>query len=139
MIGKARTPTSLLWVVEALSIRCQEGLEGLSDKDIKGSPASSNRGLFDLFLAKKQLKDMLVAKGLLLFDADGRNWIDNVVPKHAESYITWNAQAKKKDLTWRANRKQSEIRWLNLLIQVVFRQDYDSTIRTSKKNGQTLE
>ena len=139
MVDKARKPSSLLWCIQALSIRCQEGLGSLSERDIKGSPASSNRGLFDLFMVKRQLRDTLVAKGLSLFDADGRNWIDNVVSKHVESFITWNAQEKNKDLTWRANRKQSEIMWLNLLIQVVFRQDYDSIIKTSQKHGESPE
>ncbi len=117
----------------------RETFSSISANDIKGNASTSNRGLFDLFLTKKSLKEVMVAQGKEMFNAEGRNWIETVVSHHIESFMTWNAQEKSNDVVWRANRKQSEIMWLNVLIAVVFGQDYDATIKHCIKTGETPE
>ncbi len=139
MIDKTGEKTKdLLWCCEALTVRCLEGdISTISANDIRGHAGTSNRGLLDVFLMKRSLREEIVAKGKDMFNAEGRKWIETVVSHHIESFMTWNAQEKSNDLGWRANRKPSEIMWLNVLIAVVFKQDYDTTIKGCMKSGES--
>ena len=140
MMEKAKRTETLVWCVEALSFQCLEGtLTSPNECDIKGTTATSNRGLFDLYLFKKQLKGLLFHKANQLFDGAGRDWIEQVAAKHTESFLTWRDQVENKDLSWRTCRKQSEIAWLNLVVQAVFRGEYDTVLKAAQENGETAE
>ncbi len=140
MIDKCKRKDALLWCLQATEYKCKQGcLTNLSASDIKGTAASGNRGLFDLFLFKKQMRDMLVAKGRSMFADDTVHWIHNTVCKHMESFATWAEQEATRDLTWRVGRKPSEIMWLNLLIEVVFGSSYDAPLKLAIKSRQNAE
>ncbi len=140
MIDKCKKTDMLLWCLQATAYRCEQGsLTTLSASDIKGTAASGNRGLFDLFLFKRQMRDVLIAKGRSMFGDDAVAWIHTTVSKHTESFVTWAQQEAAGNLTWRVGRRPSEVMWLNLLIEAVFGTSYDAPLKLAIKMGQSAE
>ena len=132
MIRKGQQTDSQVLCCQALAFKVDQGqLTSLSEVNIRGGAAHSNKGLFDLLLYKRDFRDHLVTWAQRIFkDEDGAlSWIQGVVAPKVQNFTSWSHVLKSGDVSWRAGRSTAMIQWLNFLVEATFGTAYDEALR----------
>ena len=140
---KAGQTGKLIWCVEGIWYHAKKGnLRNLSFADLKGSPATGNRGYIDLLMYKKEMRALLFRKASDAFGPESHAWLEGPVQYVTSSFRIWS-DGEQRERTWQAGRRPYEIKWVNLLVEVLFGTDYDAplklAVKTSKSPDQALD
>ena len=132
-----KSQQNLITIVQAIWYNWIKGTHrSLSGTDIKGTAATGNRGLADLFVYKHLVKSNLLQWGSRKLP-DSKDWIMGPVKEATTSHKAWLAIETAGNQSFRAGKKGSESKWLNVLIEVAFGRLYDGPLKLSCKSSRT--
>ena len=115
---KAGQTGKLIWCVEGIWYHAKKGhLRNLSFADLKGAPATGNRGYIDLLMYKKEMRALLFRKASDAFGPESHAWLEGPVQHVTSSFRIWS-DGEQRERTWQAGRRPYEIKWVNLLVEV---------------------
>ena len=133
------------WAVEGLfyMLKHDRFTKEVSVNELKGTPATGNKGLCDLLIYKHSLKRQffqreppLRANDLLVnTDVPFTKWLEHDVEPRMNSYMAWMQEEASANLTWRAGRSPSEIRWLSFIEEILFGTRWDAAVKVLTKAG----
>ena len=90
---KAGQTGKLIWCVEGIWYNAKKGhLRNLSFADLKGAPATENRGYIDLLMYKKEMRALLFRKASDAFGPESHAWLEGPVQHVTSSFRIWNTR-----------------------------------------------
>ena len=129
---KAGQLGKLTWCIEGIWYHSKKGhVRSLSTQELKGTPATANRGYIDLRMYKKEMRALLFRKASDAFGAESHTWLEGQVQHVTSSFRIWSDE-EKRDRTWQAGRRPCEIKWVNLCT------DYDAPLKLAVKLGESV-
>ena len=139
LVNKCKAQADLLYVAPALQVLAvRRELTALTVAEIRGNSADAGKGLVDLLLYTRTIKQAALkqGRGHLSHSPDAVSWVWGLVAQKTTDHSTWaKADGHNADLAWRAGRSRAEIQWLRLMLDLAFRKTNDLPLELALKVG----